>query len=126
MGRYRNHGRKSPVRNQVPPSTHEGLVEAQGHGVERVGATRIFRRDDRCANISSVGEEGSRGVERGRGGGAEAAGGWMRPVSRRIECSAPGAHRFGVGGPPCDGGGRKIGRCGRQEVPEFTDPCRRR
>ena len=119
----------APSGNQVPPSPREGLVEAQGHGVDRVGATRVFRRDDRGANIPRVGEEGARGVERGRGGGAEAAGGRMRPGSGTIECAAPGAHSFGVGGPPGDGGGRKIGRCGRQEVPErreFTDPWRRR
>jgi hypothetical protein len=108
MGRNRNHGRRSSVRDQVPPSPRERLVEAQGHRVDGVGATRVFRRDDRRANVSRVGEEGARGVERGRGGGAGAAGGRIRPGSGTFECAAPRAYGEAVGGPPGDGGGRQV------------------
>lgn len=128
MGRYRNHGRKSPVRDQVPPSPRERLVEAQGHRVDGVGATRVFRPEDRRANVSRVGEEGARGVERGRGGGAEAAGGRMRTGTGTFEGAAPGARRTAMGGPPGDGRGRKVRGCARQKVPErreLTDPLRR-
>lgn len=100
-------------------------MEAQGHRVDRVGAARVFRRDDRGANVSRVGEEGARGIERKRGGGAEAAGIRIRCGSGTDEGAAPGARPAGVGGPPGDGGGRKVGGCGRQEVLErrkFNDP----
>ena len=128
VGRYRDHGRRSSVRDQVPPSPREGLVEAEGHRVDRVGASRVFRRDDRRANVPRVGEEGASEVERGRGGVAEATGGRMRPGAGTIERAAPGAHGEGVGGPPGDGGRRKVGGRGRQEVPErgeSGDPRRR-
>ena len=118
VGRYRNHGRRNTVRDQVPPSPNEGLVDAQGHNVDRVGAARVFRRYDRGANVPRVGEEGARGVERGRDGGAEAAGGRMQPGSGNEECAAPGACRSLVGGPPGDGGWRKVGGWGRQQFPE--------
>src|SRR3990172_1953690 len=56
VGRYRDHGRRCPVRDQVPPSPREGFAEAQGHRVDRVGAGRVFRRYDRGADVPRVGE----------------------------------------------------------------------
>ena len=78
VDRYRDHGRWIRVRDQVPPSPRESLAEAEGNRVDRVGTAGVFRSYDRGANVSRVGEEGARGLERGRGGGAKAAGSWMR------------------------------------------------
>jgi hypothetical protein len=80
-------------------------MEAEGHRVDREGAAGVFRRHDRGANLPRVGEERTRGVERGRGGGAEDAGRRMRTGSGTFECAAPGAYGEVVGGPPGDGGG---------------------
>ena len=128
VDRYRDHGGRSPVRDQVSPSADEGLVDAPGHNVDRVGAARVFRRHDRGANVPCVGEEGARGVERGRGGGADAAGRRMRTGSGAFECAAPGAYGEVVRGPAGDGGWREVGGCGRQQFPErgeSGDPYRR-
>ena len=128
VDRYRDDGREIRVRDQVPPSPRKGVAEAAGDGVDRVGAARVLRRDDRGANVSRIGEEGARGVERGRIGGAAAAGRGMRRGAGTFEGAAPGAGSEGESGPPGDGGGRQVGGYGRQEVPErreFTDPCPR-
>src|SRR3972149_5483828 len=69
VGRYRDHGRRLPVRNQVPPLPGKGLPDAKGHRADRVGAPRVFRRDDGGAAGPRGGEKGARGGERRRGGG---------------------------------------------------------
>ena len=128
VGRYRDHGRRNTVRDQVPPSPDKDLAEAPGYCVDRVGEGGVFRGNDRGASVPRVGEQGARDVERWRGGGAEAAWGRARYGSGTGEGAAPGAHGSGVGGPPGDGGRRKIGGCRRKEVPErgqSGDPCRR-
>ena len=45
----------------------KAFAEAAGDGVDRVGASRVFRRHDRGANVSRVGKEGAGGVERREG-----------------------------------------------------------
>ena len=128
VDRYRDHGRGIRGRDQVPPPPRERLAEAKGHRVDREGTAPVFRRDDRGPDVSRVGEQGAGGVERGRGGGAGAAGGRTLRFPERLERPAAGAHGEEVRRPPGDGGGRKVGRCGRQEGPqrsEFGDPCRR-
>jgi hypothetical protein len=81
-------------------------VKAKGHRVDRKGAPGVFRRHDRGANVPRVGEERTRGVERGRGGGAEAAGGRVRTGPGSFECAAPWAYGEVVDGPAGDGGVR--------------------